>query len=553
MEPNWVHPANIHLQQERYLNTTKLNVDFEEAGITLIKSPKGSGKTTFLSQILKKRSEAPAVLDDFDDEIETGSTYDDQKVLLIGHRQALIGELCERLGLNCYLDYSENSGQNRLSKKKQRFGVCLDSLWRVEGRKYDLVVIDEVEQVLGHFLSDTIGASRNRIFSMFFQIIRDAKHVIALDADLGWASFNTLRMIKTMKESPCGIRFSETAHTPISVVLNEWKTNDRVVSLFKDKDHLIDEMKEAILSGKRIYVSSNSKRLIGSLDKAIEHLEEEEDLKIPRITITSKNSKTDDVQAFILNITDEVLKYSAILSSPSLGTGIDITFKNNASEIDVVFGFFESQVTNHFEIDQQLARVRHPKEVKVWINPCCFRFETEFDVVVDDILRTDLNTSIMYGMSWQDRMQLPDRDPFLTMVAHLTAKNRASFNNLRANFVAHKELQGWDVQIIARDADRSENGEFLRELGNTRNKLENAEKVLNSKPLNRVEFAKLNRLINYNSGAITEEEYFRLFRTRFELFFRTPPAEDLIVLDDFGRLRRHIRCFDSCNNNIRRS
>lgn len=88
-------------------------------------------------------------------------------VLLIGHRQSLIKEAANRLGIDCYLDYESIGGH-----RNQRFGyaICLDSLPKVTtagGRtkreakwqkppQYDVVILDESEQVISHLLSETL-------------------------------------------------------------------------------------------------------------------------------------------------------------------------------------------------------------------------------------------------------------------------------------------------------------------------------------------------------------------------------------------------------------
>ena len=64
-----------------------------------------------------------------------------------------------------------------------------------------------------------------------------------------------------------------------------------------------------------------------------------------------------------------------------MGTGIDITFPENISHVDGVYGLFEAKINTHFDIDQQLSRVRHPKYVRVWISPETFNFETETDPI----------------------------------------------------------------------------------------------------------------------------------------------------------------------------
>jgi hypothetical protein len=138
-------------------------------GILLIKSPKGSGKTQSLKRLL------------------SGQT----SVLLVGHRRALIKQSCGQLGLMCYLDDADYAVQHSW------FGICLDSLARVPPMaRYDVLVLDESEQLLAHFLSETHdrheGVGRDRLFTELRHRVRQAKSVIALDADLGWVTFATL-------------------------------------------------------------------------------------------------------------------------------------------------------------------------------------------------------------------------------------------------------------------------------------------------------------------------------------------------------------------------
>ena len=146
-----------------------------EPGLTLIRSPKGSGKTRSLAYL----------------------TASAKSLLLVGHRRSLIRQSCDQLGLDCYLDEPEGMLQDLA-----RLAICLDSLARVDARtRYEVVILDESEQVLGHFLSETLnrtdGPGRDRLFVEFRHRIRSAKYVVALDADLGWITFNALsRMVR---------------------------------------------------------------------------------------------------------------------------------------------------------------------------------------------------------------------------------------------------------------------------------------------------------------------------------------------------------------------
>ncbi len=101
--------GRVHLSNEQKFSIQKIY-----DGITFIKSPKGSGKTTMLPIIMQ-----PLTFEGYGHELDLSyieenedidgkplfrSTETEFSVLLIGHRQALISELCHRIGLICYLD-----------------------------------------------------------------------------------------------------------------------------------------------------------------------------------------------------------------------------------------------------------------------------------------------------------------------------------------------------------------------------------------------------------------------------------------------------------------
>jgi hypothetical protein len=75
------------------------------------------------------------------------------------------------------------------------------------------------------------------------------------------------------------------------------------------------------------------------------------------MVVTSDTITKQEVKDFIIQAKKKATDYDVILTSPSLGTGVDISFPEGAQLIDVVFGFFEAQINSHFDFDQQLARV----------------------------------------------------------------------------------------------------------------------------------------------------------------------------------------------------
>ena len=415
---------NVTIQSNKYLK-----IDEIHSGITFIKSPKASGKTYFLQRYVNNYTSRYKSFIEFEEDNyeEDKPLYDkDKRVLLIGHRQSLIGEICNRIDLNSYLK-DDTLPDNEVKKNKERYGVCLDSLWKVEYEKYGLIIIDEVEQVLAHFLSETIGPKRYKSYENFSRLITEAKNIIVLDADISWVSFNAFTDI--IRENN-----SSKTNKKVHIHINQFKSDNSDIKMYLSDNHLIEDVKKAVIEGKKIFISSNSKARISRLDKIIAGLKTSDGEEIKKLSVTSNNSKDTEVQNFILNIKKEILKYQVVLASPSLGTGIDITFNDDEEIIDHVFGFYETQVNNHLDIDQQLSRVRHPKSISVYVSPRLFNFESELGVAEQDIQREHLKELSVSNFE----ILLKDIDDEVSSFTKLCARNvsvsRHSMNMLRYNF-----------------------------------------------------------------------------------------------------------------------
>ena len=325
--------AKIQFISQKYLPEIYLDAD-----AIFIKSPKGSGKTQKLETITKDEN---------------------LSILLIGHRQSLIRQSCKRLGLNCYLDYQKTKPPKEILRK---YGVCLDSLQSIPyGQKFDIIVIDESEQVLSHFLSSTLDKKRNQIAHSLRDIVSRSKHVLAMDADLGW---NTFRFFSAWSR-----QWKKDAYSRL--VINEWFEEKGDLQVYENENQIVGDLRKSLAAGLRCYVTSNSKKLI---DNVCASITEEicDPSKMIRITSDTTNVENKDVSEFLERPSEEAQKYQAIFATPSVSTGVDISFPDQEQVFDVVYGIFKPLILSHFDCDQQLSRVRHPKEVKVFVSPRSF-------------------------------------------------------------------------------------------------------------------------------------------------------------------------------------
>lgn len=536
---NSIHdfPVSFANSKISFLNNQHLEVDEIPDGITFIKSPKGTGKTTSLTNILEKllRRKFLSILD-FEEESFNNpdlSLNTQYRVLLIGHRVALIKDLCNRLGLNCYLDDKPGSSSSR----KQKYGVCLDSLRNVQFHSYDMVIIDESEQVLSHFLADTLK-DRELIFHLLDVIVFNTKKVVALDADIGWTSYLTLNWMKRD-------RGYHNTNTFNNFIINEYIPPPQAIEIFESKIHLIADMVSSIMDGNRVFVSSNSKRLI---DKIYAYLNKPVYSDIYVISITSENSTSNIVKHFIENIKTESLKYDVILSSPTLGTGVDITFEDSQKLIDVVYGFFEPLVNTHLDIDQQISRVRQPGLIKVWLSHREFNFETDFDVVKADLIQNHFVQNSIIGFDPITHNEIFDENnPFLRLMSLIVSQQRFSKNKIKNNFVNYKTNTGWKCINIIKDDEVSKLGSQITREGKILAADELYQFIFNATPINQSDYEYLKELREGNQ-TLTSSESASFQRMSFELFYCAPFDLPLFKLDDNWKYRTSVITFEKIIN-----
>lgn len=505
--------------------------------LTLVRSPKGSGKTTALTTYFGRGD----------------------KVLLVGHRRLLNLQVSARLGLHSYLDRRKYRWQGARDSRLNRFAVSVDSIELVPPTmNYDLVILDESEQVLRHFLSDTIDSvERETLFTNFVNLLRRAEKVVALDADLGWITLYTLQQaifgLESLTAAEPVTRFFEPSETTLEAFFgdpsaltarNETRLfiHDRkpgigkTIEVYESERHLDGELLACAALGKRCFVASNSK---GKVERIAEGLRKQ----LPHLRIllaTGDTNQDEDVKAFIAEPAKRALDYDVILASPTMGTGVDITFSEQAKLIDVVFGFAYADITTHLDFDQQLGRVRHPGETKVWLSKRRLNYETSLDVVQRDILGSTLLGHRILGYTPEGLPIYRSGDLFLEMAMLIRSEERASINRLRDKFIAHKVQQGYSLVDVLDDDEMAQSGKHLMALGRAAVAEGRSALLLAATPLRRREFEESTEA--YRAGRPqTRNQLAAIDRTWIELFYRARISSELVAADDGGRRRRQIR------------
>ncbi|MGA2567942.1 MAG: plasmid replication protein, CyRepA1 family [Pseudolabrys sp.] len=483
-------------------------------GLTFVKAPKGAGKTAALNRLL------PMV----------------KTAVVIMHRRMLSRQACRRLDIPCYLDVAHLD--------HDRIGVCFDSLVRLQNRStFKLVVIDEVEQVLAHILSDTISSvDRIVLLRKFIGLLRAADSVVAMHADIGWASFVTLtRLMNGVIPDPEQGDLFRDRSSPVRLLMNVSKPGDgKTIDLYTSKTQLVAELVDALVKEKRVFVAANTKAFAEKIDALVAE-------KLPscrRLLLTADTASGMPQKVFLENPAETSLNYDAIITSPAAGTGLDITFPARAVMIDAVFGFCEADIVTHWDFDQHISRVRQPGAVKVWISPQRCHYETHADVVRRDLLDGILRAHVILSTGHAERPDRIDDDPLVEMATMVEAQKRSSKNNISNNFIALKKAQGFGIVVVEPAEEAKTKGSELLKMARSIGEREYARRIMASLPLGRISYLKIREAIE--AGAtVTQDQRWSLERRKIEGFYREQISVDLIERDDRGRFRGRVKLFES--------
>lgn len=341
-------------QSSRYFEEFELR-----PGVTLVRGEKGVGKTTAVASVVKEMVERT-----------------DKSVLAITHRVSLTKALANSFDLACYNEKSV--AQSHVLRSQRKLGICYDSLHKIAGQSYDVVVIDELTQLMRHVKSESV---RNKFIclNVLRAIVRNAEYVLLMDADLATP------FIDMLKDEQIGCL---KRNTFFNVVLNNYlpaKEQGRKARVYLTDKERPDEAGwlDALISHAKTegtFVATNSKahaydvanhiaKYLGYEGNPIsggDFITEVSGRRI--ITVTSDTTADEDVHDFIANLNDRLLDSDILVASPSIGTGVSIDVMEGKPRFARTFGRFTRRAGNTSgDCSQHLARVRECVEYDLLI------------------------------------------------------------------------------------------------------------------------------------------------------------------------------------------
>ena len=485
--------TRIDLLDQRYL--PDLNI---QDGVTFIRSPKNTGKTEALSREVARMQASG------------------KRILLVGHRRTLLGNLAKRLDLPFY----ENEPNRIAWREAGCLAVSVDSLAKfLDSRtdRFDVLVIDESEQVTAHFKSDTLADKRSLAYMTLEFYLRNTPCIVCSDADAGEMTAGLMQVAR-------GTQY------PDRFIINQFKPTGDVpeLHLYDKEGALHADLLSSVQKGHRCFVATNSKAAADRMYAAI--LASAQDKRL--LLITRDTSNHADVVKFIRRPSKETLNYDVVIYSPSLSTGVDISF-DTEGVVDAVYGFFYPNITTHFEIDQQISRVRKPKSIRLWITDATYRYQTDPIVLRDEMIENRDLSSRIVSIDASGNPLYGD-DNLLPLIAWITAVQRSSLSNLRSNFITLREENGYTVERVE-DLGLGASPVPRRKVTTP----EIADDIRSAKPISSREYEERRRR---GLKGLNDQQRIQMLRHEIEAFYgRDVPLDDaLIALDLSGKFRSKV-------------
>ena len=333
------------------------NIAWEDKGVILQKLYEGAGKTVSLKELRK--------------------TYPHKSFLYIAPNTKPIIEACRELGLELYTDHGKTVGD--LTEENTPFlpllGICYPSLEYMkeedvgffddienlkQGLKWDIVVLDEIEQLLT-FAVDGGGCINNPSLAnnIIRQLIEKAELVVGMDARISNLSLQTLETWR-MKET-----FDIYTQSKVKPF------NKHHFTFVDSTQRSLEYVRKAVNEGKKVAIVSELQRTgkgknLEKLRRYIEEATGKPGFAIDRDNKDHQESKNIINRPGYLQDKLATGELSHLWVSPVLQSAW--SYLSDETPFDLVVGIYPNSVLTAPNIIQHIKRFRQSTQFVMYIN-----------------------------------------------------------------------------------------------------------------------------------------------------------------------------------------
>jgi len=221
------------------------------------------------------------------------------------------------------------------TEKYKRIIIQVESLYRLQlADPIDLLVLDEVESILQQ-LGSGLHKNFNSSFAMFLWLLKSAKHVICMDANISDRTYNILKKFRNKE---------------IFYHHNTWKTStNENYYITYDKNIWLGHLFSKLNDNKKVVIPTNSIKEA----KTCEYLIKQEFPNL-NVKVYSSEIKYSEKQEHFNNVHKYWTELEVLIYTPTCSAGISYELEH----FDVLFGLFYNTSCNVETCRQMMGRVR---------------------------------------------------------------------------------------------------------------------------------------------------------------------------------------------------
>ena len=467
---------------------------FKREGVHLIRSPIGTGKTALVEHLIKQNPK--------------------QSMLFTTHLISLVESAACRLKLTSY-----NTCDNFDLQMESQLAICLNSLGKLiaEGnlRPYDVVVIDEVEQVLTRLT--TYIEQKPLVFSVLKHLMSEAKTLICLDAHL---SKTTVSLIQRF----CPDKL-------VTIHFNEFtQAGERELCFHDSAESVQMAALSALGQNKKVYLAFNSKEEAKKTWKAFNFTCPDK----KGLYISGDNTGDKENQAFFSDVNKVSQDYDFIICTPSVSTGVSI----NNGHFDFVGGIFNSQINTANDCMQALGRVRNHPLLHVFCDKRLAYKPTDPNIIAAKWSKTHFYDLHLMNLSATGQPILLN-DDYEHLMLLVTQERNRSLNDFYQHFALLALHEGMKLTYFDTELD-SETKKQFRQFKKAC--VEQDASLLAEQPLT-LTASQLTALANKPRKTLNESRQFK--KQQLIEFYHLPASDEenlsaLSAIDNDGRFRQQL-------------
>jgi hypothetical protein len=271
------------------------------------------------------------------------------RVLIVSFRKTFTREFQRQFKEFNFLSYLE-AKDNRELREAPKVIVQYESIHKIEFCKYDLVVLDELEQILNSIPNTVQDNNMTKIpnWRTFMSLLNDPDNkVIVLDATFGARSDWLLQSKRGQYEMLVN-HYKPHTESKMNVYENIRDFNTRIMT--------------ALEQGQKVAIP------ISSLSKG-KLLEEKIKMKFPHLNVLFINGDNSDkkyIQEIINDVDAHFVKYDVLMYTSTISAGVSFVQKH----FDVLFAHFDAGIGDGTTPTQMLGRIRDisTKEYNIYVD-----------------------------------------------------------------------------------------------------------------------------------------------------------------------------------------